>query len=84
MLHDFHRKHGGNGGPCDGKGIMSYGSAPMEWSRCSVSDWEKEYSRKKWGKRCLEDISGMFPYQNYFDVHIIHSFITQVCSKILT
>merc|ERR1711971_1511869 len=28
MLHDFDDVHGGSNGPCDGTGIMSYGSAP--------------------------------------------------------
>ena len=60
MLHDFHPTHGGHGGPCDKKGIMSYGS--LEWkgfSECSKSDFEKTYTRYNWGKDCLEDISGM-------------------------
>ena len=68
MDHDFSQKHGGNGnpceffggqcGPCDGKGIMSYGDPPLEWSTCSKSDWEEAYSKKNWGDGCLEDISG--------------------------
>ena len=35
MLHDFDDKHGGDGGPCDKQGIMSYGTFPQKWSTCS-------------------------------------------------
>merc|ERR1712107_904334 len=52
MHHDFASKHGGNnspgsGSPCDGEGLMSYGSCkpscrdsqmPDRWSSCSVRD----------------------------------------------
>ena len=59
MGHDFWERHGGDGGPCDGKGIMSYGSyAYSQWSSCSKSDWERHYASEEWGKGCLEDISG--------------------------
>ena len=87
MRHDFAPKHGGNGGPCDpfndgsnfggkcgpcdGKGIMSYGEPPLEWSTCSKSDWEKEYSQSNWGNGCLDDISGMVSNQKYFYSHNI-------------
>ena len=66
MYHDHDTKHGGWGGPCDGKGIMSYYKTPMEWSTCSKSDWKKAYFQENWGNGCLEDISGMIPYQKYF------------------
>ena len=59
MNHDFHSSHGGNTGPCNGKGIMSYGSYSYnQWSTCSKSDWERHYSSENWGNGCLEDISG--------------------------
>ena len=60
MSHDFDEKHGGEGGPCDEKGIMSYGplSDVSQWSSCSKSDWEHHYSYENWGNGCLDDISG--------------------------
>ena len=44
MLHDFDDTHGGQGGPCDGTGFMSYGSAPQQWSTCSKNDFEAHYN----------------------------------------
>ena len=44
MLHDFDDSHGGQGGPCDGTGFMSYGSAPQQWSTCSKNDFEAHYN----------------------------------------
>ena len=59
MSHDFDEKHGGHSGPCNGKGIMSYGSYSFDqWSKCSRNDWEQHFSGLDWGKNCLEDISG--------------------------
>ena len=59
MYHDFDPKHGGDTSPCNGKGIMSYGSVDFnQWSACSKSDWEAHYSGENWGDGCLEDISG--------------------------
>ena len=63
MHHDFSKYHGGDGtpgtGPCDGKGIMSYGSKEhYQWSNCSRSDFHLHYWALKWGNDCLEDISG--------------------------
>merc|ERR1712179_72566 len=50
---------GGESGPCNNKGIMSYGSYDFDqWSTCSRSDWEHHYTSLKWGDTCLEDISG--------------------------
>ena len=55
MSHDFDNKHGGQGGPCDGHGIMSYNSdKPMKWSSCSVNDFTGYYNSKKWGTTCLK------------------------------
>ena len=59
MKHDFHPEHGGFGGPCDRKGIMSMGGPMQGFSECSKGDFEKTYARHKWGDGCLEDISGM-------------------------
>ena len=61
MQHDFDLSHGGNGefgGPCDGKGIMSYNNPPLVWSSCSKSDFQEQYANQQWGNGCLEDISG--------------------------
>ena len=63
MLHDFdaqgRTRYDEQGSPCNGKGIMSYGSYDYtQWSKCSRSDWEHHYSAKNWGNGCLEDISG--------------------------
>merc|ERR1712156_842260 len=44
MLHDFDDEHGGQNGPCDGTGIMSYGSAPNVWSTCSKNDFLAHYN----------------------------------------
>ena len=45
MLHDFDEDHGGSNGPCDGTGIMSYGSAPNVWSTCSRADFLALYNQ---------------------------------------
>ena len=45
MLHDFDEDHGGSNGPCDGTGIMSYGSAPNVWSTCSKNDFLALYNQ---------------------------------------
>ena len=55
MSHDFAPKHGGKGGRCDMKGIMSVNNG--EWSKCSKKDFEEHYSAENW-QNCLEDISG--------------------------
>ena len=63
MSHDFDKKHGGTGKPgqggyCDGKGIMSYNNdKPMRWSSCSVSDFTGYYNAENLGTTCLR---GMF------------------------
>ncbi len=60
MSHDFDEKHGGDNGPCNGQGIMSYGSYDFDqWSTCSRSDFEEHYASQNWGDGCLEDISGI-------------------------
>ena len=66
MSHDFDEKHGGRNGPCNGQGIMSYGSVDYnEWSTCSKSDFQEHYVSQYWGGgspfgggACLKDISG--------------------------
>ena len=56
MWHDFDPRHGGQGGPCDKKGIMSYGSGlPLAWSQCSVSDFTAHYLLHDWGNTCLKN-----------------------------
>merc|ERR1712038_1143565 len=58
VSHDFDESHGGHDGPCNGHGIMSYGSYDYDqWSTCSRSDWEQHYASRNWGDGCLEDIS---------------------------
>ena len=44
MQHDFNDVHGGEGGPCDGTGFMSYGGAPHQWSTCSKADFFALYN----------------------------------------
>ena len=58
MSHDFDEKHGGAGGYCDNKGIMSYGSAPTQWSTCSVDDFTGYYELRNWGTGCLKTEEG--------------------------
>jgi len=53
MAHDFTDKHKAL---CNGKGIMSYGKPPKQWSACSKSDFTNHYrttikDTKKW---CME------------------------------
>ena len=41
--HDFAKENGGTGetgGPCNGKGLMSYGKKPDKWSDCSNSNFK--------------------------------------------
>jgi len=51
MLHDFEDVHGGHGGPCDGRGLMSYHGAKDKWSACSNDDFEAYWRRE--GYRCM-------------------------------
>ena len=50
LWHDFQPIHGGNGqpdgpGPCNKKGIMSYGNWWVnQWSECSRSDFKTHYN----------------------------------------
>ena len=53
--HDFAIKHGGPGGefpdeqhygPCNDKGIMSYGEHPLKWSTCSRDDQVKTFKEE--------------------------------------
>ena len=53
MSHDFDPQHGGDNGPCDCKGIMSYcNNAPQKWSSCSRNDFKAHYNMNK-GNWCL-------------------------------
>ena len=47
MDHDHDEIHGGEGGPCDGKGFMSYGNHWSRWSTCSVKDFTAHYTLHK-------------------------------------
>ena len=76
MLDDFMPQHGGVGGPCDGKGIMSYEGDLNQWSKCSKKDFEQAYVSKGWGNNCLEDISGM----NRFTRQILDLILNFCCS----
>ena len=66
MLHDFDDAHGGEGGPCDGKGFMSYGySVPQQWSTCSKNDFEAHYNN-------VASQGGSFFGLNYnFDITVL-------------
>jgi len=61
MLHDFDRYNGGHLGPCNGRGIMSYGcrldTGCNRWSSCSRSNMEHNYFQWNWGGRCLDILS---------------------------
>ena len=54
MSHDFDAKHGGKTGPCNSKGIMSYGDKLERWSSCSVSDFTGYYNSQNWGNTCMK------------------------------
>ena len=47
MSHDFSSDHGGIGGPCDKKTIMSYDGPKNHWSECSVNDFTEHYNNYK-------------------------------------
>jgi len=53
MWHDFHDKHGGDNGKCNGQGLMSYGNPPDKWSSCSDSDFISYWT--SYGHRCLKE-----------------------------
>merc|ERR1712106_131034 len=46
MKHDFHGDHGGHPGPCNHKGLMSYGERPDQWSECSNKDFTEWWKKK--------------------------------------
>jgi len=59
ILHDFAGKHGGEGGTCNDKGIMSYSPPrplPMKWSTCSREDQEDEFRTQS--HSCMTSGSG--------------------------
>ena len=60
MSHDFDSQHGGDNGPCDCKGIMSYcNNAPQKWSTCSRNDFKAHYNMNK-GNWCLSSKFSFF------------------------
>merc|ERR1712106_31716 len=61
IKHDFDEDHGGKTGPCNKKGLMSYGKdRPDKWSECSNKDftgwWRKE------GHNCVQAQEGISPH----------------------
>jgi len=50
MKHDHDKDHGGDGGSCVCKGVMSYdkhcSTIPAKWSTCSVADFTENYKKK--------------------------------------
>ena len=54
MSHDFDKKHGGDNGRCNNKGIMSYGRGiPTTWSDCSISDFSGAWQTNNWASTCF-------------------------------
>ena len=47
MEDDHNAKHGGEGNPCDGQGIMSYQFRKLKWTECSVKDFTEQYRKLK-------------------------------------
>ena len=59
MAHDFSNSNGGNNGPCNGQGLMSYGrSRPNDWSTCSNRNWQAHYRSTQ--HRCRADVSSRY------------------------
>ena len=61
MGHNFGMDHDGverNEGKCKGGRHIMTGASIKDtpWSKCSRSDFERNYASKKWGGWCLEDI----------------------------
>jgi hypothetical protein len=56
IRHDHDPVHGGRRGPCNHKGIMSYGRRPDQWSECSKKDFA-EWWREK-GYVCILEPEG--------------------------
>ena len=56
MFHDFDVQNGGPDGDCNGKGIMSYGVHPQEWSSCSKANYLARYNQVGGNNWCM---SGM-------------------------
>jgi len=53
MSHDFADKHGGDNGPCNGQGLMSYGDTPQKWSTCSQADYLARYNQVGGNNWCM-------------------------------
>ena len=58
IQHDNDVRHGGAGNPCEAVGFMG-GNSENRWSECSVTDFRRFYTERKWGEGCLKDISGI-------------------------
>lgn len=58
LYHDFDNRHGGSSSPCNGEGLMSYGSVPDKWSECSRSDFLAHYNTivdSNWWTWCMPE-----------------------------
>ena len=53
MLHDFDDPNGGPNGACNGKGLMSYGNTPREWSTCSKANYLARYNQVGSNNWCM-------------------------------
>ena len=53
MLHDFDDEHGGDSSPCNGQGLMSYGTKPQQWSTCSKADYLARYNQVGGNNWCM-------------------------------
>merc|ERR1712241_1165286 len=58
MLHDFDEEHGGDNGPCNQQGIMSYGTVPQQWSDCSRADYLARYNQVGGNNWCMAAAPG--------------------------
>ena len=53
MLHDFDDDNGGQNSACNGQGLMSYGSAPQQWSACSQENYLARYNQVGGNNWCM-------------------------------
>ena len=72
MLHDFDDDNGGQNSACNGQGLMSYGSAPQQWSTCSQANYLARYNQVGGNNWCM---SGIRIYNKSL-MYIIFSFLS--------
>ena len=70
MSHDHDPIHGGDNGPCNGQGIMSYGSHPNVWSTCSRNDFLALYNEIVTEKKVSWCLDGMFSWEAIFQLRL--------------